>query len=131
MNDEWGNRVAGWCPMGCGKTLFVAVGGYVTCSYIRCPRPDAAADILAEIESQHVVAFDDAGFTVKHPLRERLDDALLTCDLHQFCAALPGPPVKPGRYRAYADADLGWQFREIRGVGTTPAQNLANEGESA
>lgn len=42
-------KVAGRCPMGCGETLFLAVGGHVTCSYAECPRPDAAADLLEKV----------------------------------------------------------------------------------
>jgi Family of unknown function (DUF6085) len=32
--------------MGCGDTLFLAAEGYVTCSYIDCPEPDAASRLL-------------------------------------------------------------------------------------
>ena len=38
--------VRGFCPMGCGETLFLGSGGYVTCSLIGCPRPDAASILL-------------------------------------------------------------------------------------
>lgn len=40
-------RVRGKCPMGCGETLFLGAGGYVTCSYLPCPNPGAASDRLA------------------------------------------------------------------------------------
>lgn len=39
--------VAGECPMGCGRTLFLGEGGHVTCSLVGCPDPCAAADLLA------------------------------------------------------------------------------------
>ena len=92
--------------MGCGRTLFLADGGYITCSYLHCPRRDAVADILADRESEHIVAFGETEFTVRHPLRERLDDALMDCDLHKDIAAMDGPPVRPGTYRArWADYD--------------------------
>jgi hypothetical protein len=39
-------RVEGRCPMGCGETLFLGDGGYVTCSWHRCPDPGAAHDLL-------------------------------------------------------------------------------------
>lgn len=39
-------RVVGRCPMGCGETLFLGSGGYVTCSWVECPQPDAASDLL-------------------------------------------------------------------------------------
>lgn len=106
--------VTGYCPMGCGRTLFVGSGGYITCSYIDCPRPDAVADLLADRETEHVVRFDENGFTVRHPLRERLDDKLMTCDLHTFCATLPGPPPQLGTYRAGRVLDMSpWSFQRI------------------
>lgn len=38
--------VKGRCP-GCGFAhLFLAVGGYVTCGYLKCPNPGAASDLL-------------------------------------------------------------------------------------
>jgi Family of unknown function (DUF6085) len=39
-------RVKGRCPMGCGETLFLGIGGFVTCSYVHCPNPGAASDQL-------------------------------------------------------------------------------------
>ncbi|MGI5288050.1 DUF6085 family protein [Nonomuraea polychroma] len=100
MNETW--TIVGNCPMGCGQTLFVADGGYITCSFIRCARPTAVADLLEDRETEHIVQFDADTFTVRHPLRERLDDALLACELHEHIAGLDGPPVQPGRYRARA-----------------------------
>jgi Family of unknown function (DUF6085) len=38
--------VKGKCPRGCGETLFVAEGGFVTCSWKDCPQPDAAHKLL-------------------------------------------------------------------------------------
>lgn len=40
------HHVSGRCPA-CNRTaLFLGDGGYVTCSHLDCPRPDAAADLL-------------------------------------------------------------------------------------
>lgn len=39
-------RVKGRCPMGCGQTLCLGNDGYVTCSYSRCPEPEAASKLL-------------------------------------------------------------------------------------
>ena len=46
MPDD--RTVRGYCPLGCGATLFLAAGGCVTCSSLNCPRPDAglAADVV-------------------------------------------------------------------------------------
>lgn len=97
--------VAGYCPMGCGETLTVMGGGHVTCRKLECPRPDAVSEILADRETEHLVTFSPTAFTVRHPLRERLDDALMDCQLHEFIAGLPGPPVREGLYRARSVGD--------------------------
>jgi len=102
-------RLVGNCPMGCGPHLFVGAGGYITCAWIDCPHPDAVSTLLADRETEHVVQFGEAGFTIRHPLRERLDDALMECDLHAWCAELPGPLAtsSPVRMR---EASLGrWE----------------------
>ncbi|MFL6138820.1 MAG: DUF6085 family protein [Frankiaceae bacterium] len=91
--------VAGHCPMGCGATLFLGSGGYVTCSYIGCPEPDAVATLLADGEPEHIVVLEATTFTVRHPLRERLRDELMECALHDWVASLDGPPRQLGRYR--------------------------------
>lgn len=105
--------VAGWCPMGCGNTLALDPCGSITCTNPGCPRPDAAADILGDGETEHVVQLDPHEFTVRHPLRERLDDALMTCTLHGHVKSMARPPHPPGRYRVYrarADSDDGWTW---------------------
>jgi hypothetical protein len=66
---------------------------------LECPRPDAAASILDHPETEHIVTIRDDGFTVEHPLRERLDGALHECRLHQDFSAAGGPPKRPGCYR--------------------------------
>lgn len=101
--------VFGFCPMGCGSTLFLADGGHITCSAAGCPSPGAAGDLLADQETDHIVVFGDEGYTVRHPLRERLDDALMTCGLHQHIAGLGNPAIVPGRYRARGDGRV-WSW---------------------
>jgi hypothetical protein len=60
--------IRGHCPA-CGwASLFVGEGGHLTCSQLECPRPDAAHAILADRETEHIVQFDDTGFTIRHPL---------------------------------------------------------------
>jgi hypothetical protein len=117
--------IAGNCPMGCGETLFLGAGGFVTCSYLTCPRPDAASRILADAESEHIVEFGRREFTVRHPLKERLDDALMRCDLHEHITRLAGPPVKPGRYRARPNlgqrAQGAWTWEPLPASADPPA----------
>lgn len=90
--------------MGCGETLFVGSGGYITCSFIHCPRPDAVSDILADRETEHIVELDRETFSVQHPLRERLDGDLFRCKLHAESSEMDGPPRVTGRYRVYGPA---------------------------
>lgn len=107
--------VAGFCPMGCGKTLFVGKGGYVTCSYVKCPNPTALSNIITDPETEHRVTFLKSKFTITHPLRERLGD-MAKCALHAYLDRLGGPPVKPGKYRALADGK-SWRFDPLEASG--------------
>ncbi|MEU9888654.1 DUF6085 family protein [Sphaerisporangium sp. NPDC051011] len=119
------DSLAAYCPMGCGRTLFVADGGFITCSYVHCPRPTAVADLLEDRETEHIVRFGLETFTVRHPLRERLDESLMDCALHDHVKGLAGPPIRPGQYRARARTDgQGWTWeplpdpQHIEGVAT-------------
>lgn len=90
--------VQGFCPV-CGwESLVLMAEGHVTCCRLDCPRPDAVTEILSEKETGHIVWLRDDDFTIRHPLRERLGDELLTCRLHADLAE-DGPPLPPGKYR--------------------------------
>lgn len=105
-------KINGYCPMGCGATLGVLSDRVIACTGPDCPRPLAAAQVLDDAETEHLVEFGDEAFTVRHPLRERLDDQLMDCWLHEHIASLAGPPVAPGRYRAL-EGDGGWLWEAI------------------
>lgn len=45
---SWGNEVSGRCPACGNRSMFVAVGGHVTCSIADCTDPCAAADLLEQ-----------------------------------------------------------------------------------
>lgn len=100
-------NIAGYCPMGCGQTLFVGARGHVTCSLVGCPNPCAVDELLQDRETEHVVSYAENGrWNAQHPLRERLNGELLDCPIHRALAA--ALPRKPGRYRVkvhHADAD--------------------------
>jgi hypothetical protein len=95
-------KVAGYCPMGCGATLFVAKDGHITCSLIGCADPCKVDDLLHDRETEHIVLLDETSFNLQHPLRERGED-LFACDMHERLSALDGPPAQPGRYRVTHD----------------------------
>lgn len=101
--------VAGYCPMGCGRTLIAGASGRVTCSSPRCLNPEAVHNLLAEKETEHVVVLRPTDFTVQHPLRERLDGQLLRCSVYARIAGGDGPPARRGTYRVLEeDQRLIW-----------------------
>lgn len=120
LRDQ-GPAVAGHCPMGCGRTLFLGSEGHVTCARIACPDP-VAVDRLLSVppETGHIFTqADDDTFTLEHPLRERVGGSLAECELHNYLTSLVGPPVGPGRYRVIRTRELagpehGWAFMEMR-----------------
>jgi len=85
--------------MGCGETLFLSVDGYVMCSLVSCPLPEAVSTLLEDRETDHIVWLAGDSYTIRHPLQERLGDALLSCDLDGYLFGLDGPPTSPGCYR--------------------------------
>lgn len=98
-------KVAGCCPMGCGNDTLrlIPPNGVVICINESCPGAMAAAQILADPESEHIVDFTINNFTIRHPLRERLGDALFDCGLlNHLCSLRPGdlPGHSSGRWRA-------------------------------
>lgn len=91
--------------MGCGEGLILGEGGQVWCASLLCPVPDAAARILDDAETGHIVELLAGTFTIFHPLRERLDDDLVACSLHAHVASQDEPPQPPGRYRVTGPGD--------------------------
>lgn len=98
--------------MGCGKTLHLGEDGCVFCIRKTCPDPSAMCDIMRDPETEHVVVFTLTGFTIRHPLKERLGDALLTCDLQELLSA-QGPPQVHGRYRATRAPGKPWYMERL------------------
>jgi hypothetical protein len=93
--------VAGYCPMGCGQTLGTDAAGQVFCWHQDCVRPDAVALILDQSEVEHLVTVQpDHSWTVRHPLRERIQEELEKCALHRDMVVLGLADTKnPGQYR--------------------------------
>lgn len=92
-------KVQGYCPMGCGETLFVGAGGHITCSYIPCPNPVAVDILLQTDQPNHLVQINPDDFSMTHPLRERIGGELHNCRLN--VALMDGTirgPRETGRY---------------------------------
>lgn len=90
------------------------------------PRRERARNLLADrvsagvpdglrpdVDTEHAVVFDEHGFTVEHPARERVDGSMHLCPLHQYLRELSRVPVVPGHYRAVARAAGGWDFEPL------------------
>lgn len=107
-------KIAGYCPMGCGATL-TADQYQIICTAPWCPRPSAVSRLLAVDEPEHVVVVGAQEFTVRHPLRERLDGELEACLVHQRLLHLDGPPVEPGTWKLHTVGDdlAGWAWEQV------------------
>ena len=110
--------VNGWCPMGCGRTLYLALSGNIICSRFKCPNPNAVTTIIKNSETQHIVKFEEGfRFSVKHPLRERIDDDLMNCPLVAYLEDQSFAPVEvPGIYRAAHLHQVLWAWERIDGT---------------
>jgi hypothetical protein len=108
-------RVAGFCPA-CGhKSLRLSVvggAGYITCSRLECPEPNLVTDLLDNRETEHIVTITEEGWTIRHPIRELIDDRFMHCDLHEYMVSIAGPPIVPGRYRVSRD-DETWSWYRL------------------
>lgn len=100
--------------MGCGSTLALTIAGRVICDDEGCPNPDAAAMVLDDGEAAHIAVFAGDGYTIRHPLRERIGDALMTCTLHEFLRDSE-VRVAAGRYRVTDSgaSATGYQWEKI------------------
>lgn len=106
-------KIKGYCPMGCGETLFVGEGGLITCSLVGCPAPDAVSTILEDRETEHIARFSEDRFVLQHPLRERLDGALFDCQMHRQIADEPSMPVaEPAVYRV-VETEFGLLYSKV------------------
>lgn len=113
--------VGAYCPMGCGQTLHLSAGGMIVCLAPDCPDQMAVAKLLGEPETDHIVTLrDDAKtwvfneetqqseqvslgalygtFTIRHPLRERIElEDLAHCPL--IVRTSRNHPGEAGTYR--------------------------------
>lgn len=102
-------KVQGFCPMGCGQTLFLDTGGHITCGWPPCPDPGALDTIASEPITEHIVHIRAKDFTIRHPLRDRIGHNLEECTVHQWLSSLDEPPREPGTYLV-APTSTGWAW---------------------
>lgn len=103
--------IRGFCPMGCGETLFRGTGGHITCWALKCPNPSAVDKILADPQVGHIVRTDEFDFAIQHPLAERIGGSLFDCELERFLTGLATSPQPPGFYKVTGTGtDWFWKF---------------------
>jgi hypothetical protein len=127
--------VKGNCPMGCGSTLVCegVVLGQIKCTNAECPNPDAVTQLL-ETETNHFLNLSEAGFDVRHPIREAIGTD--ECPLLAAMFALKAAPIGPGLYRVAAhdagskgvcpDSMPEWRFERLGDVILPPGANGAS-----
>lgn len=81
---EAAHGIAPACPVCNHELAYTKSHGELTCTWSDCPRPTAATELLSEGETEHLITLTTDGYTIKHPIRERLDDALLNCPLAAY-----------------------------------------------
>lgn len=115
MSDRhFENVVQGFCPMGCGQTLYRSEAGRVWCDNVDCTDDAAVHRLLEDQETEHIVRIGTGGFTIRHPLRERVNDELIRCTLTEHIRWVGHDHMSPGDYRATHDKDAGWDLVRAR-----------------
>jgi hypothetical protein len=110
--------ILGNCPMGCGPHLHRLQTGAVKCLARDCPEPLAAQYILNETETEHLVYLEEDSWQALHPLRERINGALLTCGISQAAEQAHSFGMEPGGYRVTVTRARGsetWHWEPLRG----------------
>jgi hypothetical protein len=104
-------EIKGYCPMGCGSTLFLGEGGFVTCSWINCPDPEAVTKILeGAAERDHTVLITETMWTMQHPLRERVENDLFQCEMGKRITNYTAKVLlEPGLYRISSSPPWDWE----------------------
>lgn len=102
------HHLQGHCPA-CGRTsLMTGSGGHITCGHLECPDPTALDRLLDDGETEHLLTVHrDGSFTLRHPLKERLDGALESCRVHETAAHRSTRLPECGRYRTRLSVDYG------------------------
>ena len=113
--DGWGNRVSGRCPACGGSSLFVAVGGHVTCARADCPAPTAVADQL--LANGSVPRVPSAGAKAMRWVHLAYDagwrislafDGEWTAELSRYTGGAPSPAPRAWRnLDAYMTCSMG------------------------
>jgi hypothetical protein len=99
--------------MGCGDALALGSDGHVLCTFATCPNP-GAADHLLHLPYGHTVVFGRLGWTIEHPLQERLDGSLVDCSANVFVRGVVSRgPLAHGRYALHHARNAEWTMERL------------------
>lgn len=111
--DPGAQPVAGHCPMGCGQKLALDRDAKVYCQNPMCPDQHAMHTIMADSETEHLVYVESAGWTVRHPLRERIGNALDECEVTKLMQRMGAAPLAPGTYRVHKSVHDSFLWEDV------------------
>jgi len=109
--------VKGRCPACGASELRYGFQGHIECQNMDCDNRYAVDILLSDPEiTEHLVKVVGQpgrlalSWTLRHPLIERLNDALFGCELGAILAEYGVPDkLTPGLYRA-VDTTTGWEY---------------------
>src|ERR1017187_5858481 len=103
-------HIDGYCPSCGSRQLVASDDGQILCKQEGCALPSAASQILNQGgETGHILESRDDGWTLMHPLRERLEGGLFRWAVADTVNAI-GPPAMLGYYRILAAAGTAWEY---------------------
>jgi hypothetical protein len=116
------DSIAGHCPA-CGTdSLIRGFQGRIQCANTLCDERTAVDTLLTDPHlMDHLVRLTADTFTVRHPLIERLNDALFDCEV--MLAIVPmieDGDEEPGTYRVTGEAP-DYTLEEVSHADTGPA----------
>lgn len=124
--------IQGRCPACGAEELHRGFQGRVVCGNTLCEQQDAVHDLLTDPElTEHLIKvtpsvrrFDSQGnpgpestdWTLRHPLVERLDDALFGCELALYLNAMhqANEELAEGLHRVTVLDTGGWRFEQVK-----------------
>lgn len=107
-------KINGYCPMGCGETLWATLERGIICRNRDCPDATVVSKVLSDPEVGHIAQVGVAGWTLMHPLHERLGEQpeMFTCAVAQWLRSHSEAPADAGTYRVLPDGD-GYRLERI------------------
>ncbi|QGF20328.1 hypothetical protein SEA_SIXAMA_178 [Gordonia phage Sixama] len=108
-----GIKVKGVCPE-CGeRSLVVTPTHDLVCQNNDCVDRYCLTKLLSFATPHHIVKLTTRDYVIQHPLRERKEQQLFTCQLDTYIRSQVAPPAAPGLYHAIEVPDGSWTWEKI------------------